>query len=566
MTISATGIRRFSSSLSSRPLPVTAIAALLLTAALAPSPADAQIIIDSFSTNQSSMVLTFPPAGTSASSSVSGAGIIGGERDIQVSLSAGVIAGNSLSANVSSGFFSYSQDATITGSATLQWDGTDGSANLNPTGLGGIDLTAGGTQDAILLNTAFDDLPTNFVITVYTDAGNVSAATFTMPGLLFSSTNFVIPYSAFITTLGAGANFSNVGAIVMTIGSNVTAPDVVLDTIQTTALISASETVALLNDVNSNSLAEPGDTLRYTAIVNNPTDAQGASATGVVFTNATPPNTTLVIGSVTSTQGAVTTGNTGGDTSVAVNLGSIPDGAVATITFDVVVNNPVPAGVAQVASQGTFTSSGLPGGVLTDDPSLPGAADPTVLAVTSAPGVIATLSAGLITDINSDGQVGPGDTVQYTSVISNPGSQDASALQFASLVDPNTTLVVGSVTTSAGSVSTGNTAGDTSVAVNIGTLAGNGGTATIQFNAVVRSPLPGNVTQISAQGTLTGANISPLQTDNPLTGTPGDPTATPIAAVVLPPAQIPTLDTWGQIMLVLAMLATGLGLTKRKAK
>jgi hypothetical protein len=48
---------------------------VLLAVLMAPAAATAQsITIDDFSTNQSALTLTYPPAGTSASSSVSGAG------------------------------------------------------------------------------------------------------------------------------------------------------------------------------------------------------------------------------------------------------------------------------------------------------------------------------------------------------------------------------------------------------------------------------------------------------------------------------------------------------------
>ena len=66
--------------------------AVLVALLAVPFPATSQIIIDSFSTNQSALTLTFPPAGTTASSSVSGAGILGGERDLSINLTAGVIA------------------------------------------------------------------------------------------------------------------------------------------------------------------------------------------------------------------------------------------------------------------------------------------------------------------------------------------------------------------------------------------------------------------------------------------------------------------------------------------
>jgi uncharacterized repeat protein (TIGR01451 family) len=537
---------------------VAALAALLA----APAPGVAQaIIVDSFSTNQATQTLTFPPAGTSSSSSVSGAGILGGERDIQVNLTAGVIAGNTMSASVSSGFFSYSQDATISGTGQIQWDGTDGSAAVNPTGLGGLDLTAGGSQDAFLLNVTFDDLPVDVVIEVFTDAGNASSMTFTLPGLVFASTNFVFPYSSFTPTLGAGADFANVGAITVTVGSSTTAPDLVFDIFQTTSTLTATKTVALENDVNGNGLVDPGDTLRYTVVLANPDDAVDAAATGVAYSNPAPANTTLVNGSVTTTQGTVTTGNGAGDASVAVNVGTIADAASVTIQFDVVVDNPLPAGVTQITCQGTVTSNTLTN-LKTDDPTPPGTTDPTVIPVTAAPAIVATKVAALVVDANGDGQANPGDTLEYTVVLTNTGNQSAAGVVFTSGAPTHTALVVGSVMTTQGTVTTGNTAGDTSVAVNVGTLAGGGGTVTIKFRVTIDNPLPAGVTQISCQGTVTGTNFPSTPTDNPGTTAPGDPTVTPVVIPPIPP--IPTLNEWGLLALLGAL--AGMAIRRLRAR
>jgi uncharacterized repeat protein (TIGR01451 family) len=526
-----------------------------------PSQGAAQsITIDDFSTNQSALVLTFPPAGTSASSSASGAGILGGERDLQINLTGGVIAGNQLTSAASTGSFTYSQDATITGNGMIQWDGADGSPALNATGLGGVDLTVGGTQDGLLMNVFVDDVPVNVVITVYTDAGNASAMTVALPGAIFASpTNFVLPYSGFATTLGTGANFANVGAITLSLGSITSAPDLVIDFLQTTALVNASKTVAIVNDVNGNSQADPGDTLRYTIAVSNPADASGASTTGVVFTNPAPLNTALAVGSATTTQGTVTTGNTGGDTSVAVNIGTIADGGTVTVTFDVTINNPLPAGVTQISCQGKVVTSSLPTGVLTDDPGPPGPADPTVIPVVSAPVISALKTVALVVDVNANGQVNPGDTLQYTVVINNTGNQNAAGAVFTNLAPLNTQLVVGSVTTTQGTVTTGNTGGDTSVAVNIGTIAGAGGTVTVTYRVTVNNPLPPGVTQITCQGTVTGTNFQPKVTDNPATGTPDDPTAITVTVATVNVVTIPTLNEWGLLLLIASLLAFGIG-------
>ena len=534
----------------------SSVCAVLLCLSLTSAAVLAQaVVIDSFATSQSALTLTFPPAGTSASSSVSGAGILGGERDVQLNLTAGIIAGNTASATVSSGFYSYSQDATIAANSVLQWDGTDGSATLNPTGLGGVDLTAGGTQDALQVSVFFDDLPVNVTIDVFTDAGNASTATIAMPGLIFSASNFVVPYSAFSTSLGAGATFSNVGAIRIAMGSTTTAPDVVLDFLQTTSLVSATETVS------PNAGVAPGATVHYTAVISNPADLSGAGATGVVFTNPAVANGSLVVGSVTTTQGTVTTGNTAGDTSVAVNVGAIADGASVTVGFDVAVNSPVPAGVTQISSQGTVKSASLATGVSTDDPAAGGAADPTVATLTASPALAATETVALQVDANGNGLINPGDTVRYTAVITNTGNQGAAGVVFTNGVDPNADLVVGSVTTTAGSVTLGNTAGNTSVAVNVGALAGAGGTVTIRWDVKLRSPFP--AATLSSQGSGTATNAPSFATDDPAVAGAANPTIAAVSPASV--IEVPALGLPGLALLFAALAAAAWAFLRRRS-
>ena len=90
-------------------------------------------------------------------------------------------------------------------------------------------------------------------------------------------------------------------------------------------------------------------------------------------------NGTLVVGSVTTSQGSVTTGNTAGDTTVEVDAGTIADAGSVTVTYDVLIG----AGASpEISSQGTVTSDGLTAGTVTDDPAdATGAADPTVTSV-----------------------------------------------------------------------------------------------------------------------------------------------------------------------------------------
>ena len=65
--------------------------------------------------------------------------------------------------------------------------------------------------------------------------------------------------------------------------------------------VSASKTDALFTDVDGDSQADPGDTLKYTVAIS----ATGEDATGVTFTDTVDPNSAFVPGSLTATPVAV---------------------------------------------------------------------------------------------------------------------------------------------------------------------------------------------------------------------------------------------------------------------
>lgn len=203
----------------------------------------------------------------------------------------------------------------------------------------------------------------------------------------------------------------------------------------------------------------------------------------------------------------------------------------------------------QYANVGTATAE-LPevGTVTATDPSHYFGEEP-------APAVSATKTGELTVDVDGDGAVGPADTLTYTVVLLNTGTGDAAGVSFTDSPDPATDLLAGSVTTTQGTVTLGNTAGDTSVAVDVGSLAAGGGTASVTFQVVVDAPLPDGVTEIANQGLVTGDGFADVPTDDPAEPGAADPTVLPIGASVL---AIPDLDTWGALLLL--TLLAGLGL------
>jgi uncharacterized repeat protein (TIGR01451 family) len=244
-------------------------------------PAFAQTTVDDFAATQAGLIS--PPV--PASSTATGAGILGGERDLRVERTAG--AGNA-AVQVAGGALSFTVDAGTAGEVVAVWDGADGDAlSLAPTGLGGVDLTAGG-QNGLRLRVSAASGLTSVVIDVFTDAGRSSRAALVAPAV-GSTTDFVFPFESFAPTLGAGADFASVGAISLFLrGASVA---VVLEDLSTMG--AAPAIVATASDGVTS--ARPGDTLPYTLTLGN---TGTLSAQGSSLASTLDPNTTLVAGSL----------------------------------------------------------------------------------------------------------------------------------------------------------------------------------------------------------------------------------------------------------------------------
>jgi uncharacterized repeat protein (TIGR01451 family) len=167
---------------------------------------------------------------------------------------------------------------------------------------------------------------------------------------------------------------------------------------------------------------------------------------------------------------------------------------------------------------------------LTDDPFTLAIDDPTITAVTAAPVLLARKSEALWQDADLDGFPSPNDTLLYTVRLLNIGNSQATGVLFNDSPDGNTTLVFGSVQTSQGTVTTGNDPGDTAVVVDIGSISGGGSVVLISFQVTINDPLPGGVTQVANQGSISSNELPSFLTDDPDTPVPADPTITPVAA------------------------------------
>jgi hypothetical protein len=174
-------------------------------------PLTAQVTVDDLATSQGPISSTGP---TGFGVAISGSAL-GGDRDLEVVRLSG---SGTVTAQVSGPLLTFATVAGDTGRALFAWDGVDGAPSINPTGLGGQDLTAGG-HDALrfIINQGTPGL--QLAVEVYSDATHTSAFAFSLP-LLASPTEFILPYSDFISSQGSlGADFSSVGAITLLIES-----------------------------------------------------------------------------------------------------------------------------------------------------------------------------------------------------------------------------------------------------------------------------------------------------------------------------------------------------------
>ena len=252
--------------------------------------------------------------------------------------------------------FNGSEDSGGSVVFTLDGDGED--EFFDPEGLGGLNLTTEELNftepDAFLLTFEEISASGSLTIEVFTEDGVFS--TYSGSLAVGSFVDVLVPYSAF----SGDAEFNNVGAIVVTIGGGAS---VLWDYFGITSSVIVSDVTkvdSLLLDPGGNALVDPGDTIRYTITIPAASTADGVSVTDTLDTN-----TTLVVGSVTTTVGSVVEGNTAGNIAVEVNVGTLPASDVV-ITFDVIVKDPY-SGTLPVSNQATVSATGVDS-VLSDDP------------------------------------------------------------------------------------------------------------------------------------------------------------------------------------------------------
>ncbi|MBI4786984.1 MAG: DUF11 domain-containing protein [Chloroflexi bacterium] len=227
----------------------------------------------------------------------------------------------------------------------------------------------------------------------------------------------------------------------------------------------------------------PGGVLTYTLTYTN----VGTVATnGVVITETVPQNARYTGSGWSCPSGS------GAGTTCPRNIGSVGGGATGSVAFTVTISNPVPSGTTQIVNTASVADDGAQGpdptpsnNTATDTASLTGLAPDLGIAITHTPA-----------------SVTPGGIITFTLAYSNTGNIGATNVTITETVPANSTF------TGAGwSCPTGSVAG-TVCTRNVGSVAGGGGGASVEFVVTVVNPVPAGTTQIADNATIgdDGAN------------------------------------------------------------
>ena len=179
------------------------------------------ITIDTFDTDQQTISAK---VGETVFSSVNGAGILGGYRDLVVTNYGALNPDYTASIGVAHGNMSFSAGSTVEASFWMQWDGDDNSASVDTDGLMGTDERGINLIDdgltSFMTETVFADANYLFDVEVWWDRGRQSErVTILGPG----HSDYMNPHNAFLNfDVFEFADLTDVTALV--VGGNVAAP------------------------------------------------------------------------------------------------------------------------------------------------------------------------------------------------------------------------------------------------------------------------------------------------------------------------------------------------------
>ena len=194
------------------------ISRLVVAAAAAMSLQAHALLIDDFKVGQADAIDNTIAGGGTWTSSTAGnfANMIGGQRDIYVERVGGTSANGRIASEVDTvnGLFNLSQDANVSGIATLRWDGanTGNAIDVGGFGAAGINLAAAG--NTFIFDFKSDVVPAflySITVEIFDIQGDKATVTFPTEETEGLYVPGFVAFNEF--TYGAGFSFEQAGAI-----------------------------------------------------------------------------------------------------------------------------------------------------------------------------------------------------------------------------------------------------------------------------------------------------------------------------------------------------------------